>query len=57
MKLTQLIETKERPYIVVHAKKGKHETHAKSSYEAAKNAAEHWGLKSTAGIDAHHKKL
>jgi len=53
MKLTQLIETKERPYIVVHAKKGKHETHAKSSYEAVKNAAEHWGLKSTAGIDAH----
>ena len=50
MKLTQLTEQKERPYICVHAKKGKHETHATSSYDAAKNAAEHWGLKSTAGI-------
>jgi len=53
MKLTQLIEQKERPYICVHADKGKHETHAVSSYDAAKNAAEHWGLKSTSGIDAH----
>lgn len=53
MKLTQLTEQKERPYICVHAKKGKHETHATSSYDAAKNAAEHWGMKSTAGIDAH----
>lgn len=34
-------------------KKAKHECHAKSSYEAAKKAAEHWKLKSTAGIDAH----
>ena len=50
MKLTQLTEQKERPYICVHAKKGKHETHATSSYDAAKNAAEHWGMKSTAGI-------
>jgi hypothetical protein len=46
-------ESEERPYICVHAKKGKYETHATSSYDAAKNAAEHWGLKSTAGIDAH----
>jgi|TARA_R110002167_G_scaffold77666_2_gene215489 hypothetical protein len=46
-------ESEERPYIVVHAKKGKHETHATSSYDAAKNAAEHWGLKSTAGVSAH----
>ena len=53
MKLTQLTEQKERPYICVHAKKGKHETHAVSSYDAAKNAAKHWGMKSTAGIDAH----
>jgi hypothetical protein len=42
-----------RPYLVVHAKKGRHECHATSSYEAAKKAAAHWGLKSTAGIDAH----
>ena len=50
MKLTQLTEQKERPYVVFHAKKGKYETHAVSSYDAAKNAAKHWGLKSTAGI-------
>lgn len=50
MKLTQLIEEKERPYVVFHTKKGKYETHAVSSYDAAKNAAKHWGLKSTAGI-------
>ena len=50
MKLTQLTEQKERPYICFHVKKGKHETHATSSYDAAKNAAEHWGMKSTAGI-------
>ena len=43
----------EKPYICVHAKKGKHECHASSSYEAAKKAAAHWKLKSTAGIDAH----
>jgi len=46
-------ESEERPYICVHAKKGKHECTASSSYEAAKKAAEHWKLKSTAGIDAH----
>lgn len=48
-----LEEGEERPYICVHAKKGKHECKASSSYEAAKKAAQHWGLKSTAGIDAH----
>jgi hypothetical protein len=48
-----LLENKERPYVCVHAKKGKHECTASSSYEAAKKAAEKWGLKSTAGIDAH----
>ena len=42
-----------RPYICVHAKKGKYECTATSSYGAAKKAAEHWKLKSTAGIDAH----
>ena len=46
-------ESKERPYVCVHAKKGKHNCTASSSYEAAKKAAEHWNLKSTAGIDAH----
>ena len=46
-------EDEEKPYICVHAKKGKHECRAESSYAAAKKAAEHWGLKSTSGIDAH----
>ena len=45
-------EQKERPYICFHAKKDKHETHATSSFEAAKNAAAQWGMKSTAGITA-----
>lgn len=44
-------EKEERPYVCVHAKKGKYECTASSSYEAAKKAAEHWNLKSTAGID------
>jgi len=46
-------ESEKRPYVCVHAKKGKHECHAGSSYEAAKKAASHWKMKSTAGIDAH----
>ena len=46
-------EAEQKPYICVHAKKGKHECHAGSSYEAAKKAAAHWKLKSTSGIDAH----
>lgn len=46
-------ESEEKNYVCVHAKKGKHECKATSSYGAAKKAAEHWGLKSTAGIDAH----
>ena len=46
-------EAEDKPYICVHADKGKHECHAKSSYEAAKKAAAHWKMKSTAGIDAH----
>lgn len=47
------VEKKDKPYIAVHVKKGKHETHASTSYEAAKNAAAHWKLKGTAGIDVH----
>ena len=46
-------ESDERPYIVFHSKKGKYETHATSSYDAAENAAKHWKLKSTAGVSAH----
>lgn len=46
-------EAKERPYVCVHAKKGKCEVKASSSYGAAQKAAEKWKLKSTAGIDAH----
>ena len=41
------------PYVAVHAKKGKHETHGKTSYEAAQNAAKHWKMKNTAGIDVY----
>ena len=43
----------DRPYVCVHAKKGKCKVHADSSYAAVKKAAQKWGLKSTAGIDAH----
>jgi hypothetical protein len=43
----------DRPYVCVHAEKGKCEVHADSSYAAVKKAAQKWGLKSTAGIDAH----
>jgi len=46
-------DSTERPYICVHAKKGKCEVKASSSYEAAKKAAAKWGLKSTSGIDSH----
>ena len=42
-----------RGYIVFHSKKGKFETHADTSYEAATKAAKHWKLKSTAGVSAH----
>jgi len=51
--ITEITEdAEERPYICYHTKKGKHECTASSSYNAAKKAADHWGLKSTAGIDA-----
>jgi len=46
-------ESEERPYVCVHAKKGKCEVNASSSYQAAQKAAQKWGLKGTAGIDAH----
>ena len=50
---TMIPEAEEKNYVCVHAKKGKHECKATSTYGAAKKAAEHWGMKSTAGIDAH----
>ena len=51
----ELVEDEEgaRGYIVFHSKKGKFETHADTSYEAAEKAAKHWKLKSTAGVSAH----
>jgi len=52
-KTEAVVEGDDKPYVCVHAKKGKHECHASSSYEAAKKAAAHWKMKSTAGIDAH----
>ena len=49
----KMIEGEENHYLCVHAKKGSHKCSAETSYAAAKKAAEHWGMKSTAGIDAH----
>ena len=46
-------EDEDRPYVCVHAKKGKCEVKASSSYQAAQKAAQKWGLNGTAGIDAH----
>ena len=46
-------EMKKHPFVAVHAKKGKHETHGSTSYEAAQNAAKHWKMKNTAGIDVY----
>lgn len=47
-----------KPFIVVHAKHGKHETHASSTYEAAKNAAAHWKTKKgTAGMDVYRADI
>ena len=43
-------ESEGHPYIVFHTKKGKFETHADTSYDAAKKAAAHWKLKSTGGL-------
>ena len=46
-------EVEKHTFVAVHAKKGMHQTQGSTSYEAAKNAAAHWKLKSTAGIDVH----
>jgi hypothetical protein len=43
----------EKSYTCVHAKKGKCEVTAATSYDAAKKAAAKWKLNSTSGIDAH----
>ena len=47
-----------KQFIVVHAKHGKFETHAGSTYEAAKNAAAHWKTKKgTSGMDVHRADI
>ena len=46
-------EAEEHTYTVVHAKHGKEEIKASSSYGAAKKYAEMKKLKGTAGVDAH----
>lgn len=46
-------ETEKHPFVAVHAKKGTHQTHGSTSYEAAQNAAKHWKMKNTAGIDVY----
>jgi hypothetical protein len=54
----ELEESELKPFIVVHAKHGKFETHAASTYEAAKNAAAHWKTKKgTAGMDVHRADI
>jgi transcription elongation factor Elf1 len=42
-----------KPYVCVHARKGSYECYADTTYGAAKQAAEHWKLPGTAGIDVH----
>jgi hypothetical protein len=46
-------EQQKHPFVAVHAKKGMHQTHGSTSYEAAQNAAKHWKMKNTAGIDVY----
>jgi hypothetical protein len=46
-------EVEKHPFVAVHAKKGMHQTHGSTSYEAAQNAAKHWKMKNTAGIDVY----
>tara|TARA_R110000744_G_scaffold349490_1_gene455140 strand:- start:134 stop:439 length:306 start_codon:yes stop_codon:yes gene_type:complete len=46
-------EAEEHTYTVVHAKHGKEEIKASSSYGAAKKYAEMKKLKGTSGVDAH----
>lgn len=54
----ELEESDLKPFIVVHAKHGKFETHAASTYEAAKNAAAHWKTKKgTSGMDVHRADI
>ena len=48
-----LVEAEENTYTVVHAKHGKEEIKAKTTYEAAKKYAEMKKLKGTSGVDAH----
>jgi hypothetical protein len=40
-------------YTCVHARKGKFQCCADTTYDAAQQAASHWRLKSTAGIDVY----
>ena len=49
----QVVEAEENTYTVVHAKHGKEEVKAKTTYEAAKKYAEMKKLKGTSGVDAH----
>ena len=58
-KRERFAEGEERPYICVHADKGKHECTATSKLHGAlQKSPAHWGLKSTtAGIDAHQQKI
>ena len=49
----QVVEAEENTYTVVHAKHGKEEIKAKTTYEAAKKYAEMKKLKGTSGVDAH----
>ena len=52
--LLGIVETEqEHTYTVVHAKHGKEEIKASSSYGAAKKYAEMKKLKGTSGVDAH----
>jgi hypothetical protein len=52
-KLLNTLEAEEHTYTVVHAKHGKEEIKASSSYGAAKKYAEMKKLKGTSGVDAH----
>ena len=51
--MREVAEGEEHTYTVVHAKHGKEEVKAKTSYEAAKKYAEMKKLKGTSGVDAH----
>ena len=44
-------------FTAVHARKGKIVVEAPTTYEAAKAAARHWRLKSTAGIDVYRNDI